>query len=62
MRTPRALAALIAVGALGAAALGVSAAGSSTAAASGRQSGKAAAPLIETTASGPAPNGTLYDY
>ena len=62
MSTRRALAALIAVGALGGAALAVSSAGSSRAAASSNQSGKAACALIETTASGPAPNGTLYDY
>jgi hypothetical protein len=62
MSTRRALAALISAGLLGSAAVGVSSVGSGTAAASSSHSGKAAAALIETTASGPAPNGTLYDY
>ena len=62
MSTSRALAALITVGALGSAVLGVSLAGSGTAAATSSHSGKASSALIETTASGSAPNGTLYDY
>jgi len=62
MSTRRVLAALIAVGALGSVALGASSAGSGAAAASINHPSKAASALIETTASGPAPNGTLYDY
>jgi hypothetical protein len=61
MSTRRALAALIAAGALGSAALGVWSAGSGTVVASSSHSGKPHAALIATTASGPAPNTTVYD-
>ena len=61
MSTRRALAALISAGLLGSAAVGVSSVGSGTVAVSSSHSGKAAAALIEETASGPAPNTTVYD-
>lgn len=61
MSTRRALAVVIAVGALGGASLGVSLAGSGMSAAHSGQSGKAATALVEATANGPAPSTTVYD-
>jgi len=61
MGTRRALAVVIAVGALSSASLGVSLARSGTSAANISQSGKVAAALVEATANGPAPSTTVYD-